>query len=229
GGPQPVGAAVPGRWDHVVDWAPVPDLVGTVCPPGSVPAAGFVDAVGTAHERGIDCAVHLGVAFGRDATTFAPGAPVDRAQLASFVARTLELAGVELPAPEMPAFDDLGDSVHAERIEQLAALGVVAGVGERRFEPARPVTRAQLATFLVNAHRIAGGEPLPAMPDAFVDDAGTHERAIDAAAAAGLLAGLDEQRFGPAGQVQRGQMASALSRLLDRLARDGRLTVATTG
>src|SRR5690606_5568793 len=119
----------------------------------------------------IDCAVAWEIAAGRADGTYGPGAAVTRAQMASFVARTLEAAGVELPEVSGSRFDDVDPaSVHGERIEQLAEVGLVGGVGDGRYAPGQAVTRAQMARFLVGAYEHAAGQSLPTLPDAFVDD-----------------------------------------------------------
>lgn len=51
----------------------------------------FSDDDGTAHEAQINVAVALGLAQGTSATTFSPGRPVRREQMATFLARLLEL------------------------------------------------------------------------------------------------------------------------------------------
>jgi hypothetical protein len=141
---------------------------------------------------------------------------VTRAQLASFIARGLEAAGVALPAAPPDAFGDDGGSVHQLRINQLAAIGVVGGVGPGQFAPDAPVTRGQLASFLVRAHDQADDVPLPGRTGFFADDDGTaHEANIDRAAGAGLAGGVAPGQYAPGAPVSRGQLASFLARLLD--------------
>jgi hypothetical protein len=208
--------------DYVVDWLPVPDLLARACPPGEVPAAGFPDTAGTAHARGIDCAAWWEVASGRSDGTYGPGAPVTRAQMASFVARALEAAGVEMPEVSGSRFGDVdATSTHGRRIEQLAELGIVDGVRPGRYEPGRSVTRAQMAKFLVGAYELAADARLPRWPDAFTDDDGIAlESSVNAVSSIGLASGVDANRYAPGDAVSRGQMATFLSRLVDRLARD---------
>ncbi|HSK22583.1 MAG TPA: S-layer homology domain-containing protein, partial [Egicoccus sp.] len=208
--------------DFVVDWLPVPDLLGRACPSGSTPSAGFPDTAGSSHARGIDCAVAWEIAAGRTDGTYGPGVPVTRAQMASFVARALEGVGVELPEITGSRFDDVdATSTHGQRIEQLAELGLVDGVTPGRYAPGRSVTRAQMAKFLVGAYEQAAEQSLPMWPDAFVDDDGVAlESWVNAASSVGLTGGVESSRYAPGGVVDRGQMATFLSRLVDRLARD---------
>lgn len=175
---------------------------------------------GNVHKRAIECLHLFGIVAGRGDGSYGPAAPVTRAQLASFVARTLEAAGLTLPEDPPNAFDDDNGDIHERAIDQLAALGIVSGKGNRRYAPADSVNRGQMATFLVNAYQQATGVTLRAPQDRFSDDEGNvHETAINKAATAGITAGTGSG-YAPFAVVQRDQMASFLARLLDRVQRD---------
>lgn len=88
-----------------------------------------------------------------DPPRYCPDQSVTRAQMASFLARAFELPG---GAPGR--FSDTANSPHAENIDKLAAAGITAGCGQGRYCPDRPVTRAQMATFLARALKLV---PLP--------------------------------------------------------------------
>ncbi|MCY4422412.1 MAG: S-layer homology domain-containing protein [Acidimicrobiaceae bacterium] len=80
---------------------------------------------------------------------FCPQGSVTRAQMASFLARAFDLEAAE-PA----GFADLDpDSSHNANIDALAASGITAGCADDplRYCPQRPVTRAEMATFLARA------------------------------------------------------------------------------
>jgi hypothetical protein len=201
-------------------WRPVPDLMAAACPAGA-PRADYPDIDGLFHARAIDCVTWWGVAEGGTDGTFGPASSVTRGQMASFVVRALEAVGETLPAPPTPRFADTADTVHGERIEQLAEAGIVEGVGDSLFAPGRPVTRAQMAAFLARAEAWRTGTPLPAVPDAFTDDDGrVLEEEIDRVSAVGLATGIRDRTFAPGAEVSRGQMATFLARLLDRAVRD---------
>jgi hypothetical protein len=194
------------------------------CPPGQVPATGFVDVPhGGTHAAAIDCVAWYGIARGRTATQYAPRMEVTRAQMASFIARLIEAGGGSLPPPSSQGFTDLDRAgVHAERINQLAAAGIVRGRSSTTYDPTASVTRAQMATFLVNAYEYVAETTLPASPSRFTDIAGnTHQTNIDKAAAAGFALGTTQTTYTPHRPVRRDQMASFLSRVLERFARDG--------
>lgn len=147
--------------------------------PGNLPDA-FRDDDGTFHEANIDWLAHEGVLGGFGDGTYRPGATVTRAQMASFLVRTIDASGGTLPQPG-GRFTDVSGT-HADAIERLAAAGIVSGVSRDSYAPDRPVTRAQMATFLVRASDHVTDADLSASRDWFADDNGKpHEAAINKA------------------------------------------------
>lgn len=196
------------------------------CPNGRVRAAAFEDVEG-AHAGAIHCLVAYEIADGMTPTRFAPGSTVTRGQMATFLAELVSRGGVELPAPAS-GFRDLEGVVHAEAIERLAAAGLVDGKTADRFDPRSPVTRAQMASFLVGALEEVGGAPLPDGPSVFADVGGSvHGAAIHKLAAAGVTTGVREGAFAPTRTLVRAQMASFVARSLDRLVRENRIAPRT--
>ena len=206
---------------HTVrDWASTPAAF-AACPQFEVPSSGFHDR-GDTHNEAIDCAYWHGFVEGRSEREYGADQPVRRDQMASFVVRLLERSGVDLPEPSSQGFTDVDGNVHADAINQLAELGVVHGVDDSTYAPARPVSRAQMASFLVRAYELAADTELERVFDEFVDDDGsTHEAAIDRAAFAGIAAGTSASTFSPGDAVRRDQMAAFLVRTADRFVRDG--------
>jgi glucose/arabinose dehydrogenase len=138
-----------------------------------------------------------------DPPSFCPTSPVTRAQMASFLVRALDLA----PATTDHFVDD-ETSIHEADINALADAGITAGCGGDRYCPAHPVTRAEMASFLVRAYDIA-----PSSTDAFTDDeTSLHEASIDAIAAAGITTGCTATTYCPTSPVTRAQMAAFLHR-----------------
>ena len=106
------------------------------------------------------CAV-AGIALG-DADGYHPGNAVDRAQMATYLAR--ELAGgdasVPAPAPGTQSFGDVSASYWAYRyIEYCKSQNVVAGYGDG-YHPDDLVDRGQMAAFIARAR-----EPYSERPD----------------------------------------------------------------
>ncbi|MEX0657500.1 MAG: S-layer homology domain-containing protein, partial [Egibacteraceae bacterium] len=200
---------------------PTSSQLSGACPAGT-PSAGFPDVAGNTHEATVDCVSWYGIARGVLPGAYAPARSVRRDQLASFVARLLDTAGVALPAPTDQGFGDIDGNTHADPINQLAELGIVQGTSAAAFSPTQPVRRDQMASFLVRAYEHVHGQPLAAPPSAFTDIQGNvHAAAIDAAAAAGFTQGTSATTYSPAQAVRRDQMASFLARVLDRGADDG--------
>ncbi|MEX1163781.1 MAG: S-layer homology domain-containing protein, partial [Nitriliruptor sp.] len=108
--------------------------------------AGFSDVRGHTHEAGIRAVVAAGIARGVEDDRFAPDAPVRRDQMASFLN-----AALDLPAGETTFGDVSADSVHRAAISAVADAGITLGIGDGNFGPALPVSRAQMATFLLRA------------------------------------------------------------------------------
>lgn len=74
--------------------------------PGEVEPTGFSDIAGSPREGSIEAIVALGIAQGTSPTTYSPDDRVSRAQMATFLARTLDVVEVVLPAGGPDAFDD---------------------------------------------------------------------------------------------------------------------------
>ncbi|MFP3913506.1 MAG: S-layer homology domain-containing protein [Actinomycetota bacterium] len=120
-------------------------------------------------------------------------------------------------AGQSPSFDDVPDGhVFTSDIDWLAAEGITRGCNppdNTRFCPDDPVTRGQMAAFLVRAL------DLTASGGGF-DDTGGHvfEEDISRLAEAAITRGCDppdNTRFCPDDVVTRGQMAAFLVRALD--------------
>ena len=79
---------------------------------------------------------------------FCPTAAVTRDQMASFLARALNL-----PATGTDFFSDDEASQHEGDINRLAAAGIATGCGGGQYCPSGTVTREQMAAFLYRGFR----------------------------------------------------------------------------
>ena len=112
----------------------------------------------------------------------------------------------EIPLP----FDDVDpDDVHAPNISQMEQREITEGDAEGNYVPDGLVTRAQFATFLVRA---LGLEPVDGQQFDDVDPDSVHAGNINAAAQAGITAGVTETTFEPDRSISRAQIASLLAR-----------------
>jgi SpoIID/LytB domain protein len=107
----------------------------------------FDDDDGSTHEDAINRAAAAGIVTGTGHRRFRPDAPVSRDQMATFLQRAFVL-----PASTTSTFSDVAaGSTHAGAVRAVAAAGITAGCSPTRYCPTRPVTRAQMASFLDRA------------------------------------------------------------------------------
>ena len=199
----------------------------------------FEDTAASTFSDAIECLFHAGLTSGVGAgdptdtrPAFAPAATVSRQEMASFLVnlwdravaldRTGEL--VALPAAGTgQRFTDVGaGDVHAASIERLAAAGVaLGGPGGRpasEYGPTLPVSREQMASFLVRSLEAMLGAPLDAAHRYFTDTGSSvHRDAIDVVAEAGIAIGDGFTTFRPGSSLTRGQMSAFLVRTLAAL------------
>ena len=89
------------------------------------------------------------ITFGCGGGNYRPDAPVTRAQMAVFLHRAKHGADY-IPPPPSGVFGNVDLAYWAVAwIEQLAAEGITSGCGGGNYCPDNPVTRAQMAVFLV--------------------------------------------------------------------------------
>lgn len=119
--------------------------------PATAAASGpptFTDTQGSVHAPAIEMVAAAGIARGRGDGTFGPSQLVTRAQMASFVVRTVEVLTDEAFVAERDWFDDVNGSIHETNVLVARDLGITQGsVEPRRFEPDRTITRDQTASF----------------------------------------------------------------------------------
>ena len=122
-------------------------------PPEDPDVGAFEDIVGSVHEDNIRAIAARGITRGcnKSGTLYCPSDPVTRAQMATFLARALKLEPPE--DPDVGAFEDIVGSVHEDNIRAIAARGITRGCNKSGtlYCPGDPVTRAQMASFLVRA------------------------------------------------------------------------------
>ena len=165
----------------------------------------FTDIAGTPFVDEIVWLADMGITTGCAPSLFCPTDPVTRGQMATFLARALDL-----PATSTDYFTDDNGTAHEDNINRVAAAGITTGCSDTDFCPTDPVTRAQLASFLARALDLAATST-----DYFTDDDGSaHEDAINRIAAAGITTGCAPGRFCPNGIVIRQVLAAFFYRAL---------------
>lgn len=197
---------------------------------------------GDAHAANIGCIAYYEITVGAgDGSRFAPGQTVARWQMALFLVRAADRAGISPPGSAGAPFTDIGGKSSSVRagINAAAALGLMTGVSSTaNFEPDGAVTRGDMAVFLARLLDLAtdaespirvavdddGGVELFRRGDARIeiDDsfpdlsmaADRQRYAIEALYELGVASGRSDGTYDSAGTVTRAQMASFIIRTL---------------
>ena len=113
--------------------------------------------------------------------------------------------------PPGGTFVDDDGNLHEGAIEAIAAAGITTGCGSGRYCPGTPVTREQMAVFLVRALE----ESPSSAPGSFADvAAGPFSGHIQRIAELGIATGYPDGTFRPSNPISRGEMAVMLTRAL---------------
>lgn len=178
---------------------------------GGEPAcsASFADICSSPFQTDIDWLAKQGLVNGCGNDKYCPNDVVTRGQMATFLTNALKLPA----GPER--FTDDNGSPYEAAINAVAAAGITSGcnVAGTEFCPTKEVTRAEMATFLVKAFKIAASAS-----NLFTDDEGSlHEANINALGNAGITSGCDSVKklYCPSSFVTRGQMATFIRRAMD--------------
>lgn len=154
---------------------------------------------------------------GTDPLRYCPGSAVTRAQMAVFLERGIH--GSSFSPPEVGSSTGFGDVKRTHWasawIKQLASEGITAGCGNGNYCPEAPVTRAQMAIFLLRAKYGSSYRP-PAVGSStgFGDVRPTYWAAawIKQLVVEGITAGCGNGNYCPESPVTRDQMAVFLVR-----------------
>ncbi len=162
----------------------------------------------------IETLLHHGVTGGCGGGNYCPGGTVTRAQMAVFLLKAKFGANHVPPPATGTVFNDVqaGDFA-AAWIEQLAGLQITGGCGGGNYCPNNPVTRAQMAVFLLKSEHGSAYTP-PACTGVFADVACPSLFAdwIEQLAAEGITGGCGGGNFCPNSVNLRGQMAVFLGK-----------------
>jgi hypothetical protein len=148
---------------------------------------------------------------------YCPEDTVTRAQMAIFLLRAIHTSSYAPPGVGAgTGFGDVPPSYwSASWIKQLAAEGITSGCGNGNYCPEHPVTRAQMAVFLLRSkHGASYTPPNMGAGTGFADvPAGYWAAAwIKQLVTAGITSGCGNDNYCPENPVTRAQMAVFLVR-----------------
>jgi hypothetical protein len=165
--------------------------------------------------RFVETLLHVGVTAGCTASTYCPDGSTTREQMAVFLLRAREGGSYTPPPCTTAPFPDVPcSSPFAAWVQELVARGITAGCGGGLYCPTSPVTREQMAVFLLKTAEGAGFTPPPCTTATFTDVpcaspfAAWVQELVVRAITAGCAPGL----YCPADPVTRGQMAVFLTK-----------------
>jgi len=158
----------------------------------------------------IETLFHNGVTAGCVNGDYCPAASITRAQMAVFLLKGKLGSAYAPPAGSGTMFADAPPGTFAlDWIEDLAHSGVTAGCDTHLYCPDRPVTRAQMAVFLLKARYGSAFVPPPAV--GIFDDVPVSSGFapwIEELAAEGITAGCGGSSYCPDSANTRAQMAA---------------------
>lgn len=100
-------------------------------------------AFGLWHNKSISTMAHVGILKGRTSDTFAPNAPITRAESAAICSR-FDRSNVEIKSD----FNDISGHWAENEIRRAASLGWIQGYTDGSFKPDQNITRAEAASMI---------------------------------------------------------------------------------
>jgi hypothetical protein len=165
--------------------------------------------------RFVETLLHAGVTAGCGGTSYCPDGSTTREQMAVFLLRAREGGAFAPPPCTTAPFPDVPcGSPFAAWVQELVARGITAGCGGGLYCPTNPVTREQMAVFLLKTAEGAGFTPPPCTTAAFPDVPCSSPFAawVQELVARGITAGCGGGLYCPTDPVTRAQMAVFLTK-----------------
>jgi len=172
----------------------------------------------TSFVKAITVLYDTGITGGCGGGRYCPNDPITRAQMAVFILRAM-LGSYHTPAALPPAGSSFTDVEPANKshfatwVEEFYVTGITSGCGPDIYCPTNPVTRGQMAVFILRG--IEGASytppPLPGGVSSFTDVT-TFARWIEELYQRGITGGCGGTKYCPDDPVTRGQMAAFLGR-----------------
>ena len=164
----------------------------------------------------IDYVVGRGLLDGSRENKFYPNEKMTRGMLVTALGK---LAGVNVKKYETNSFTDVqNDSSYHPYIEWAYSKGVVYGIGDGTFAPDKSITREEMAVIFERYAKVTGCK-IPVTREASVyedkEQIGTEYReSVKAMQQAGIMMGIDGNKFNPKGNATRAEVSAMLSRYI---------------
>ncbi|MBQ6756243.1 MAG: S-layer homology domain-containing protein [Oscillospiraceae bacterium] len=147
----------------------------------------------------------------------APNDNISRAEVAMIFYRLLKDKNVAITV----SFSDVPENAwYAQAVNTLASLGIINGIGDSKFDPARKITRAEFTAIATRfAHSNNGTHHF--------DDVAVGywaERNIATAYDYGWIEGTGENLFAPTANITRAETCAIVNRMLGRAADEAYVT-----
>lgn len=186
-----------------------------LCIPMYAGAVSFPDVKGSAwYYNAVTYCAEKGIFNGNKDGSFAPAKSITRAE---FVVALANYSGEDITAQNCDRFSDVKASHWYYRAVAWAAnQGIVSGTSDTTYSPAKQITRQELCVMLNNFLIYKGITDVADNSQPFADDAKiaawAHE-AVYIIKAAGIIAGMEDNRFEPRGNATRAQVAQIMMQL----------------
>ena len=170
--------------------------------------------------RFIETIFHSGITAGCGSSTYCPERALNRAEMAVLLLLSEHDLAWQPPAPTGGVFSDVPWGHWAGAfIEALAAEGITSGCAPDLYCPDDPITRAQMAVFLLVARHGPGWTPPAPTGTVFTDVPADHWAGafIEALAAEGITTGCGPETYCPDSPVSRAEMAVFLTSTFGRV------------
>lgn len=187
----------------------------------ALPTKTFADIKGHWAQSDIEIMAGLGIVGGISENEFAPQMPVNRAQFAAFLIRSL---GIQETRPAESHFKDVPTNAwYYGAVEGAYAAGLVGGYEDGTFKPEKEISRQEIAALIARALKNAGqgvtvddvDSVLARFKDASKISSWAKEEAAQAVAS-GIIVGRDGL-FAPQDNTTRAEAVVMLKRMLVKL------------
>jgi S-layer homology domain len=165
----------------------------------------------------IETIFHKGITGGCGGTSYCPDGDVTRAQMAAFLLKAKNGKAYTPPPCTGTVFTDVPctGGIFDPWIEDLHGQGITNGCGGSLYCPGNPVTRAQMAAFLLKTKNGSAYTPPPCTGTVFTDvpcTGGTFDPWIEDLAGQHITGGCGGGLYCPGNPNTRGQMAVFLTK-----------------